>query len=221
MSSRPGPCSSAWDSDGSGSSSAAIAGSGPSLVALLVAQGFGVVATYPFGLSYYNVLVGGLPGAERLGLEVTYWSDAVDRRAAGPARPRRPTRRYGRARADALPRPGSIDHGFQPTLARREDHPARRGGRDPCGVGRRLASDRVLAAGMAGTAEKAAVDAWSRSARGRASGSPRSGSSPPRRPSIRRPHSPWRRRAEPDHEGLFRSRAAETPLPSSRRTDDS
>jgi hypothetical protein len=34
--------------------------------------------TYPFGLSYYNVLVGGLSGAERLGLEVTYWSDAID-----------------------------------------------------------------------------------------------------------------------------------------------
>ena len=33
---------------------------------------------HPFGLSYYNALVGGLPGAERLGLELTYWGDAVD-----------------------------------------------------------------------------------------------------------------------------------------------
>jgi 4-amino-4-deoxy-L-arabinose transferase-like glycosyltransferase len=48
------------------------------LVALLAAQSFGVVTTYPFGLSYYNLLVGGLPGAQRLGLEVTYWGDAVD-----------------------------------------------------------------------------------------------------------------------------------------------
>ena len=37
-----------------------------------------MVTFHPFGLSYYNVLVGGLPGAERLGLELTYWGDAVD-----------------------------------------------------------------------------------------------------------------------------------------------
>jgi hypothetical protein len=48
------------------------------LVALLVGQGYGVVAFHPFGLSYYNLLVGGLPGAERLGLELTYWGDTVD-----------------------------------------------------------------------------------------------------------------------------------------------
>jgi 4-amino-4-deoxy-L-arabinose transferase-like glycosyltransferase len=48
------------------------------LTAFLLAQGLGVVLTFPFGLSYYNLLVGGLSGAERLGLEVTYWSDAVD-----------------------------------------------------------------------------------------------------------------------------------------------
>ena len=43
-------------------------------------QAWGVVAIHPFGLSYYNMLVGGLPGAERLGLELTYWGDAVDSR---------------------------------------------------------------------------------------------------------------------------------------------
>ncbi len=48
------------------------------LVGVLLAQGYGVVALHPFGLSYYNALVGGLPGAERLGLELTYWGDAVD-----------------------------------------------------------------------------------------------------------------------------------------------
>ncbi len=57
-------------------------------------QGYGVVATHPFGLSYYNLLVGGLPGAERLGLELTYWGDAVDRvlldRLAREARPHDP-----------------------------------------------------------------------------------------------------------------------------------
>ena len=41
-------------------------------------RSYGLMATYPFGLSYYNLLVGGLPGADRLGLEVTYWSDTVD-----------------------------------------------------------------------------------------------------------------------------------------------
>ena len=48
------------------------------LGAFLLAQSFGLVALHPFGLSYYNGLVGGLPGAERLGLELTYWNDPVD-----------------------------------------------------------------------------------------------------------------------------------------------
>ena len=48
------------------------------IVLTLIAQGFGVVSMYPFGLSYYNMLVGGLPGAVALGLERTYWSDAID-----------------------------------------------------------------------------------------------------------------------------------------------
>ncbi len=46
---------------------------------IVLLQGYGVVAFHPFGLSYYNALVGGLPGAERLGLELTFWGDAVDR----------------------------------------------------------------------------------------------------------------------------------------------
>jgi 4-amino-4-deoxy-L-arabinose transferase-like glycosyltransferase len=49
------------------------------LVLAVLAQGYGGMALHPFGLSYYNVLVAGLPGAERLGLELTYWGDAVDR----------------------------------------------------------------------------------------------------------------------------------------------
>lgn len=48
------------------------------LTLILLAQGYGTVAFHPFGLSYYNAMVGGLPGAERLGLELTYWGDAVD-----------------------------------------------------------------------------------------------------------------------------------------------
>jgi 4-amino-4-deoxy-L-arabinose transferase-like glycosyltransferase len=44
----------------------------------LLAQAYGTITLHPFGLSYYNELVGGLRGAERLGLELTYWNDAVD-----------------------------------------------------------------------------------------------------------------------------------------------
>lgn len=49
------------------------------LAAGLLAQSYGVVRLHPFELSYYNALVGGLPGAERFGLELTFWGDAVDR----------------------------------------------------------------------------------------------------------------------------------------------
>jgi 4-amino-4-deoxy-L-arabinose transferase-like glycosyltransferase len=48
------------------------------LLVFAVAQAYGVVSLHPFGLSYYNGAVGGLPGAERLGLELTYWNDSVD-----------------------------------------------------------------------------------------------------------------------------------------------
>jgi hypothetical protein len=49
------------------------------LAMFVLAQGYGSVALHPFGLSYYNLMVGGLPGAEKLGLELTYWNDAVDK----------------------------------------------------------------------------------------------------------------------------------------------
>jgi len=48
------------------------------LLGFMLAQAYGVVLLHPFGLSYYNGLVGGLPGAERMGLELTYWNDPVD-----------------------------------------------------------------------------------------------------------------------------------------------
>ena len=50
------------------------------LSGFLLSQGFGTLALHPFELSYYNLLTGGLAGAEKLGLELTYWNDAVDRR---------------------------------------------------------------------------------------------------------------------------------------------
>lgn len=61
------------------------------VLGLLLAQAYGVAVMHPFGLSYYNLLVGGLKGAEKLGLEITYWGDAVDRvlldRLASETRP--------------------------------------------------------------------------------------------------------------------------------------
>ena len=48
------------------------------LIAFLLSQNYGTVALHPFGLSFYNGFAGGLSGAERLGLELTYWSDPVD-----------------------------------------------------------------------------------------------------------------------------------------------
>jgi hypothetical protein len=44
---------------------------------LVAAQGIGLVLYHPCYLSHYGLLVGGLPGAERLGFEVNYWGDAV------------------------------------------------------------------------------------------------------------------------------------------------
>ena len=44
---------------------------------LLAGQAIGLAAYRPAYLSYYNLLVGGLAGAERLGFEPTYWGDSV------------------------------------------------------------------------------------------------------------------------------------------------
>jgi hypothetical protein len=49
------------------------------LAGLLVLQSFGLWAVRPCWLSYYNLLVGGLPGAEQLGLEMNYWGDGLTR----------------------------------------------------------------------------------------------------------------------------------------------
>jgi hypothetical protein len=43
------------------------------------ASAYGSLTLSPCYLSYYNLLVGGLRGAERLGLEPTYWGDSVTR----------------------------------------------------------------------------------------------------------------------------------------------
>ena len=92
------------------------------LSGFLLAQGFGTLALHPFELSYYNLLTGGLAGAEKLGLELTYWSDAVDRGAAGPACEREPAWRDGGPCPHALSRAGNPhDHG---STGEARDHPS-------------------------------------------------------------------------------------------------
>lgn len=45
----------------------------------LMTQSIGVFVMHPCQLSYYNLLVAGLPGARALGLEQTYWGDSLTR----------------------------------------------------------------------------------------------------------------------------------------------
>jgi 4-amino-4-deoxy-L-arabinose transferase-like glycosyltransferase len=52
---------------------------GLALAAFFAGQSVGLVLLAPCWLSYYNLVVGGLPGAAKLGLEVSYWGDGVTR----------------------------------------------------------------------------------------------------------------------------------------------
>lgn len=47
---------------------------------LVLVQGVGLIVCHPCYLSHYSLLVGGLPGAVRLGFEANYWGDAVTER---------------------------------------------------------------------------------------------------------------------------------------------
>jgi hypothetical protein len=47
------------------------------LAVFLALQTTGLILYYPCHLSYYNALVGGLWGAEKLGFEISYWGDVV------------------------------------------------------------------------------------------------------------------------------------------------
>ncbi|RMF95393.1 MAG: phospholipid carrier-dependent glycosyltransferase, partial [Candidatus Schekmanbacteria bacterium] len=38
-----------------------------------------LIRVHPYELSYYNILVGGIEGAKKIGLETTYWGDAFNR----------------------------------------------------------------------------------------------------------------------------------------------
>jgi hypothetical protein len=46
---------------------------------LLLMQSYGLIAYAPCHLSYYNILIGGLRGADNLGMEPTYWGDSFTR----------------------------------------------------------------------------------------------------------------------------------------------
>ena len=47
--------------------------------ALLASSLWGLIATHPCGLSFYNLAVGGPPGAHAQGFEPTYWGDSLTR----------------------------------------------------------------------------------------------------------------------------------------------
>jgi len=49
------------------------------LLAVISAPVIPLIQLHPCELSYYNLLVGGLAGADRLGLERTYWQDSFTR----------------------------------------------------------------------------------------------------------------------------------------------
>ncbi|MDA1161873.1 MAG: hypothetical protein O3B13_02100 [Planctomycetota bacterium] len=51
----------------------------PLLALFVVGQLTGIATTAPYCLSCYNLAVGGLNGANRLGFEVTYWGDSFSR----------------------------------------------------------------------------------------------------------------------------------------------
>ena len=90
------------------------------ILVFLAAQAVGLVTTYPFGLSYYNAMVGGLPGAERLGLEVTYWSDAVDDVLLDRLAREAPKDATAAMVPTLYPDQGVLTTGFNRTLARRD-----------------------------------------------------------------------------------------------------
>jgi hypothetical protein len=46
---------------------------------VFAAQAWGLVAAWPCFLSYYNIALGGLRGADRLGMEIDYWGEGVTR----------------------------------------------------------------------------------------------------------------------------------------------
>ena len=50
------------------------------LATFLACQAYGAIRMAPCWLSYYNLAIGGLWGAGRLGLETSYWGDSVTRR---------------------------------------------------------------------------------------------------------------------------------------------
>jgi len=50
-------------------------------VAFLATQCWGLIWAWPFHLTYYNIVIGGRGGAQRVGLETMYWGEAFGREA--------------------------------------------------------------------------------------------------------------------------------------------
>jgi hypothetical protein len=74
--------------------------------ALMLLQTVPLFGTLPFGMSYYNVLVGGPWGARRLGFETTYYGDALDQRLLTELKAVVPPR----SRVALFPLPAELDY---------------------------------------------------------------------------------------------------------------
>jgi hypothetical protein len=67
-----------WLADRMRWASRRLAPAGPIIASLALGECLlGIVQTYPYNLSYYSLAIGGLPGAERLGFEATYYWDTL------------------------------------------------------------------------------------------------------------------------------------------------
>lgn len=55
-----------------------------------------LVRIHPFELSYFNMFIGGLPGAKKLGLEPTYWNDAFTLKTAKMMKENYPNKVFSR-----------------------------------------------------------------------------------------------------------------------------
>lgn len=79
-----GPDGAAMPPAGTGTPPAASRARGRAAAGLIMgvvfaAQAAGLVTTWPFLLSHYNLAVGGLRGANRLGFELSYWGEPLNR----------------------------------------------------------------------------------------------------------------------------------------------
>ena len=117
----------------------------------LAGQAWGLVGTWPCFLSYYNMGLGGLRGADRLGMEIDYWGEAVTRDFLEQVVTSVPEGAHIDVAPVLLPQqhPNRRDAGPVPpsSPARNRVVGLRAGGKNPCGIRGRLSAFRRPLAG--------------------------------------------------------------------------